>query len=178
AARWAGRPRLGIAVIGAVTVASLVGNMYRRGDPRDIEPIAMNLHAVQGLGAYLRGAPDGLIVVTSYNLAQMPDALSGRPSLRVDQDLEQCANAPDAEACERQTIAAVLDAIPQARFLVPLRTGAIDKPPSKRIVATIEAVARARGAAVREEARFATRPGEPVLALLVVTRPAAAAAAP
>jgi len=167
-ARWANRPRLGIALMGAATVATLVINMYRRGDPRDIGAIALNLYAVEGLGEHLRSTPGGLVAVTSETLSQVPDALSGHASVCIDQALTQCSNGPDAEACELRVVTAVLDAVPNVRFLVPLLVGVVDRAPSHRIVATIEAAARARGASVREEGRFSTRAGVPALAVLDV----------
>jgi len=162
-------PLLGFAAVGAITLASVVPNTYRRGNPRDLE-ISNNLNAERALGEHLRYTPGGPVAVTSYNLAGIPDALTGNSALRLDVALASCQQQVDTETCERGVFVAAIEAVPAARFLVPLRTTPMDEPPVRRVMTTIEDAARVLGARLREEARFETSRGVPVLALFVVDR--------
>ncbi len=168
-ARHGGPARLTIAAAVALTVISVVPNLYRRGDPRDLE-VPMNLAAERALGDYLQRNPDRPVAVTSYNLEGLPDALTGRPALRLYSSLIGCASASDSERCERDVLAAMITAEPLARYLVVLRGTPMDEPPAVRALATIQEAARGLGGQVREEARFETPQGVPVLALVVVER--------
>lgn len=159
---------LACGVVLVVTHGALVFNTYRRGDPRDFETISMNLNAVRALGEHLQRTPDRTVVVTTYNLAGLPDNLTGKPSVGIDRELEDCTTKPEVEACEHAVVRAAITQVPHARFLVPLRTSIVDKASARRVVATIERAAADLGARVHEEARFATGRGVPVLALLAV----------
>jgi hypothetical protein len=67
-------------------------------------------------------------------------------------------------------LAAMITAEPRARYLVVLRGTPMDEPPAVRALTTIQEAARGLGGRVREEARFETPQGVPVLALVVVER--------
>ena len=170
-AKRGGNPIVAVALATAITIAPLVANTYRRGDPRNLA-ISINLEAERALGEHLQRTPGGPVVVTSSNLVGIPEAVSGHPEMRLDDTLgramSDCAEQPHNDECGRDVAVAVIHAVPGARFLVPLRTSHYDKSWEDRISDTIASAARALGAQVREEAHFETRQGVPVLALLVV----------
>ena len=172
-AKRGGNPMVGIALATAITIAPLVANTYRRGDPRNLA-ISINLEAERELGEHLQRTPGGPVIVTSTNLVGIPDAVSGLPEVRLNDALGpamgECAEQPDNHDCGRDVIVAVINAFRQARFLIPLRTVHYDKGWEHRISDAIASAADAVGAQVREEAHFGTRQGVPVLALLVVDR--------
>jgi hypothetical protein len=62
----------------------------------------------------------------------------------------------------------MMTAEPSARYLVVLHPTEMDEPSAARALVTIQAAAQSRGGRVREEARFETPQGVPVLALVVV----------
>jgi len=130
----------------------------------------MNLAAERALGDYLQRNPDRRVAVMSYNLEGLPDALTGRPALRLYSALIGCASVSDSERCERDVLTAMITAEPSARYLIVLRGTPMDEPPAVRALATIQEAARSLGGRVREEARFETPQGVPVLALVVVER--------
>lgn len=169
---------LAIAVVVFITHGMLLANTYRRGDPRDFETISMNLNAVRALGEHLRQAQGGTVVVTTYNLSGLPDNLTGTPSVGIDRALESCTGQSEVQACEYGVVRAAIAQLPQPRFLVPLRTGIVDKDSARRVVATIHKAAADFGAHVREEARFVTGRGIPVLALLAIENAPPKPAAP
>ena len=152
-----------------IAVAMLAANMYRRVDLVDA-PISLNAHAARELGAHLGDGSGAPIVVTSNNLVGLPEALTGRSSLRLDVALSDCGGLADEDACARGVLGATIDALPGARFLVPLRTGTVDKPLERRMLPLLESAAAATHGHLREEAHFTTRSGVPVLALLTVER--------
>jgi hypothetical protein len=169
AAEWAarhranaGRWRIGIT---AIVVAILLTNVYRRAGIVDAVT-SNNANAERMLAAYLRDRSGPPIVVTSYMLAGVPEAFIGKSALRVDLALHDCEGKPDEDSCARRVLTATMDAIPGARFLVPLRTTMVDKPWERRMVALLEDAARGTGRRLHEEARFTTRTGVPVLALM------------
>ena len=167
--RWIGGRGglLGIAAASALTVISLVPNLYRRGSLLDLA-VGINLAAERALGEYLRHTPDGPVAVTSYNLEGVPDALTGRPALRLYVALAACASVSDTARCERDVLTAMMTAEPSARYLVVLSPTEMDEAPAARALATLKEAAQSRGGRVREEARFETPKGIPVLALVVV----------
>jgi hypothetical protein len=130
--------------------------------------ISVNLDAARALGEHLQKFPDAPVAVTSYNLAGLPDAFSGKPAIRLEQALSGCQREPEPERCERDVVVAAIKALPAARFLVPLETTPMDEPAARRMTVTMEDAARVLGLRLREEARFATRQGVPVLALIAV----------
>jgi hypothetical protein len=175
AAEWAARhgrsPGRWLAGTTAIVVAILVTNTYRRLDIRDA-PISVNVNAERALGAHLGKEAGRPIVVTSYNLVGLPEALSGRSAVRLDLALGQCGGQPEEDTCLRRVLVATIDALPGARFLVPLRIAIVDQPWERRIVPLLEGAAAGAGGKLREEARFTTRSGVPVLALMAVDREA------
>jgi len=160
-------PVLGFAAAAAIAIVSLSPNTYRRGNPRDLE-ISVNLDAERALGEHLRQNPDPQVAVTSYNLAGLPDAFSGKPTVRLEEALSVCQSSAEPQRCERDVVIAAIKALPDARFLVALRTTPMDEPAARRMLATMEDAARALGLRLREEARFKTRQAEAVLALIVL----------
>jgi len=164
---------VGVAVATVITIAPLVANTYRRGDPRNLA-ISINLEAERALGEHLRRTPGGLVLVTSSNLVGIPDAVSGHPEIRPNDTLARamgdCAEQPNNRGCGQDVLIAVINALPRARFLVPLRVGHYDKDWEHGISDAIGSAAHALGARVRQEAQVETRRGVPVLALLVVER--------
>jgi hypothetical protein len=59
----------------------------------------------------------------------------------------------------------------EARFLVPVATGVVDKSWEQRMVPALAEAAGTLQAELQEEARFTTRDGRPVLALMRVAVP-------
>ena len=171
AAEWAARHgrRSGrwLAGTAALAVSVLAINAYRRPELFDA-PVSVNADAARTLGAYLRGEPDAPIAVTSNNLVGLPDALTGRSSVRLDIALNNCGGAPDEDACAGRVLVAAIEALPGARFLVPLETGIMDKPLERRLVELLADAAARTGNRVHEEARFTTGHGVPVLALMTL----------
>ena len=165
--RYTGAPRASLAVILALALVPLIVNTYRR-DQRDM-PLSLNLHAERALGAYLNGVPDGPVVVTTNALVGVPEAFTGRRSIRLDLALGGCGGS-DAEAgpCRRDILVQTIKAVPGARFVVPVATGVVDKSWEQRIGPALAEAAGTLQAEMEEEARFTTRAGEPVLALLRV----------
>lgn len=173
AAEWAARRgwnhRRWLAGTAAVVVAILVANMYRRAYLADA-PTSMNANAARALGTYLGDGSGPPVVVTSNNLVGLPEALTGRSAVRLDVALGECSGQPGEDACTHRVLVATMDALPEARFLVPLRTAMVDKPWERKIVPLLEEAAAEAGGRLHEEARFMTRDGVPVLALVTVPR--------
>lgn len=170
-AEWAARhgrtPSRWLVGSAALVVLTLAINDYRRPEMFDAS-VSLNGHAARALGTHLIAAPGAPIVVTSNNLVGLPDALTGRPSVRLDVAFNDCGGQPDEDACAGRVLSAAIDALPGARFLVPLHTGMMDKPLERRLVALLEDAAARTGGRVHQEADFTTRNGVPVLALMTV----------
>jgi hypothetical protein len=169
--RYTGAPRASLAVALVVAVVPLIVNTYRR-DQRDI-PLSINLYAERALGAYLQRVPGGTVVVTSNALVGVPEAFAGIRSVRLDLALSGCPGTEsEADGCRHQVLVQTIRALGQGRFLVPVATGVVDKSWEQRMVPALSAAAEALQTHLEEEARFMTRDGQPVLALMrVAVRP-------
>ena len=169
--KYTGAPRASLAITLVVAVVPLIVNTYRR-DQRDM-PLSINLHAERALGAYLHRVPGGPVVVTSNALVGVPEAFAGLRSVRLDLALGECGGTEtEADECRRRVLVATMRTLPQARFVVPVATGVVDKSWEQHIAAALAEAARTLQAHLEEDARFTTRDGEPVLALMrVADRP-------
>ncbi len=169
--KYTGAPRASLAITLAVAVVPLIVNTYRR-DQRDM-PLSINLHAERTLGAYLHRVPGGPVVVTSNALVGVPEAFAGLRSVRLDLALGECGGTETAaDECRRRVLVATMRTLPQARFVVPVATGVVDKSWEQHIAAALAKAARTLQAHLEEDARFTTRDGKPVLALMrVADRP-------
>lgn len=165
------RRRAALAVVLLVAVVPLIVNTHRR-QQLDM-PLSINLHAERTLGEYLRRVPGGTVVVTSNSLVGVPEAFAGTRSVRVDMALSACPGSDEeAAGCRREVLAQTIGALGQARFIVPVATGVVDKSWEQRMVAVLAEAAEAAHADLQEEARFTTRAGEVALALMrVAVRP-------
>ena len=164
---YSGAPRASLAITVAVAVAPLLVNTYRR-DHGDM-PLSINVFAERALGSHLQHTAGGQVVVTTNALVGVPEAFTGVPSVRLDLALSGCQGSTEAEDCRRQLLVETMRALPQARFIVPLHTGIVDKSWEQRMVAALTEAAATLPAQMEEEARFTTRNGEPVLGLMRVT---------
>jgi hypothetical protein len=169
--KYTGAPRASLAITLVIAVVPLVVNTYRR-DQRDM-PLSINVHAERALGAYLERVPGGPVVVTTNALVGVPEAFTGIRSVRLDLALGGCPGTDsEADDCRRQVLVETLRTLPEARFVVPVATGVVDKSWEQRIVPALAEAAGALQAHLEEEARFTTRNGEAVLALMrVAIRP-------
>jgi hypothetical protein len=174
-ARWIGEytgaPRTWLAITLVVAAVPLLVNTHRR-DQRDM-PLSINLHAERALGSYLRSAPGGgPVVVTTNPLVGVPEAFTGVPAVRLDLALGGCPGSPaEADDCRRRVLVETIRTLPEARFVVPMATGVVDKSWEQRIVPALAEAAGTLQAQMEEEARFTTRKGEAVLALIRVAGP-------
>jgi hypothetical protein len=165
--QYTGAPRASLTITLLVAVVPLIVNTYRR-DQRDM-PLSINLHAERALGAYLHRVPGGLVVVTTNPLVGVPEAFTGIRSVRLDLALGGCpGDESEADDCRRQVLVETLRTLPEARFVVPLATGVVDKGWEQRIVPALVEAAGKLHVPMEEEARFMTRDGVAVLALMRV----------
>lgn len=167
----AGRRRAALAIALVVAIVPLAVNTHRR-QQLDM-PLSVNLNAERTLGEHLRRTPGGTVVVTSNALVGVPEAFAGIRSVRVDMALSDCPG-DDAEAadCRRAVLTQTIAALGDARFVVPVATGVVDKSWEQRMVTALGDAAEAAHADMREEARFTTRAGEVALALMrIAVRP-------
>ncbi len=168
-----------VIVVIAIGVASAVTSTFRRGDLRDTTTVSINLTAERALVAHLRARPDAPAITTTYNLAGVLDAfgastLDGQPYLgqrRLDLGLRE-------GLVERFALLLADPGRLPLRFVVPIRVGLIDEPGVALHRRALEDAARALGWRVTEEARFTTRSGVPVLALVRVSAPPGAVFTP
>jgi hypothetical protein len=164
---FTGAPHASLATTLVIALVPLIVNTHRR-DQRDM-PLSLNLHAERALGAYLHHVPGGPVVVTSNALVGVPEAFAGIRSVRLDLALGGCPGTDDeTDACRREVLVQTIRTLGQARFLVPVATGVVDKSWEQRIVPALAEAAGASQAHLEEEARFTTRTGEAVLALMRV----------
>jgi hypothetical protein len=160
-----GTRRAALAMTLAVALVPLIVNTHRR-DHRDI-PLSINLHAERALAAHLEREPRAPVVVTTNALVGVPEAFAGIRSVRLDLALGRCAGTEaETERCRRQVLVETLRALPEARFIVPVATGVVDKTWEQRMAPALADAARVLEAHMHEEARFTTRDGQPVLALM------------
>lgn len=164
---YTGAPRASLLITFLVAAVPLLVNTYRRD--QSVMPLSINIHAERALGAYLDRVPGGTVVVTTNALVGVPEAFTGRRSVRLDLALGGCPGSEsEADDCRRGVLVETLRALPDARFVVPVATGVVDKGWEQRMVPALAEAAAALQARLEEEARFTTRNGEAVLALMRV----------
>ena len=163
----------------ALGVASALVSTFRRGDARDTTTLAINVHAERALSAYLRARPDAPAITTNYNLAGVLDAF-GAPTLDGQAYLAMRPGDLPLRASLHERFAGLLadPARLPLRFVVPVRAGVIDEPGVALHRVALEDAARTLGWRLAEEARFSSRAGVPVIALLRVSAPPGAVFTP
>jgi hypothetical protein len=162
---YTGAPRASLAITLVVALVPLIVNTYRR-EQRDM-PISLNLYAERALGAYLDRVPGGPVVVTTNALVGVPEAFAGIRSVRLDLALSGCPGTDsEADGCRHEVLVQAMRTLRQGRFVVPVATGVVDKSWEQRIGPALAEAAGALQAHMEEEARFTTRSGEAVLALM------------
>jgi hypothetical protein len=166
-AAYGGAPRAALAITLALAQVPAIVNTYRR-DQRDM-PISLNVYAEHALGEHLKRDPAGSVVVTSNALVGVPEAFAGVRSVRLDLALSGCpGDEAAADECRREVLRHTIRTLGDARFVVPVATGAVDKSWEQRMVPALTEAAQSLRAEIREEARFTTRDGRAVLALMRV----------
>jgi hypothetical protein len=168
--RHVGAPRFSLAIVLAVALVPSLVNTYRR-DHRDI-PLSINLYAERALTAHLARTPEAPVVVTTNALVGVPEAFAGLRSVRLDLALGGCQGTDaEIEQCRRHVLVEALRTLPDARFIVPVATGIVDKSWEQRMASSLAEAAGTLQAEMHEEARFTTRDGRPVLALMRLAEP-------
>jgi hypothetical protein len=157
-------------LVGIVAVA-LGFNIVRRGSPGETTSLPINTVAQLDMVRYLiehrgRGEP---VYTTTYNLAGMPDSLSGG-ALRTKQAhryLLGCTwrDPAQQEACMTRRWRALLEEQPERPVWVvaPAKFTRIEEPDAARLRPTLEAAAVEIGASVVRAATFAAGRGVDVL---------------
>jgi hypothetical protein len=163
----------------ALGVASALVSTFRRGDLRDTTTIAINVHAERALAAHLRTRRDTPVITTTYNLAGVLDAF-GAPTIDGQRYLAERPPMLGVRESLRERFAQLLadPARLPLRFIVPIRAGLIDEPGVPLHRAALADAARTLGWRITDEARFTSRAGVPVIALLRVSAPPGAVFTP
>jgi len=179
AARLAITPWKMVSVVVALGVTSALASTFRRGDARDTTTLAINLHAERALSVHLRAHPDAPVITTNYNLAGVLDAF-GAPTVDGQAYLAMRPGDLPLRASLHERFAGLLadPARLPLRFVIPVRAGLIDEPGVALHRAALEDAARTLGFRLAEEARFSSRAGVPVIALLRVSAPPGAVFTP
>lgn len=162
------RPKLEptIIVLGPLVLASA---LWRHGDRRDHMPASIDVHALQQLADWQREHDDARVVVTTYNLVGVLDAMaaSRTPTLTANQLLRSC---PQEQAgCRVDRLAALFRSTSAPlHVVVPLRTVPIDERGASELPREVCEAAHAAGRRCDELVRISTRRGVEVLGVLSI----------
>lgn len=175
ARRWPAKSRHVVAGVVALGLAVLAAAVHRHGDRRDHMPASIDLHALEQLTDWLRAHDDARVVVTTYNLVGVLDAMaaSPAPTVTVHQLLRTCPQR-DAD-CKVARLAAFLRTTDAPlHVVVPARVVPIDEKGAAELAEQVRAAAAASGRACTVARTVRTRPGVEVLTVLRVEPRAAA----
>lgn len=176
AADWlASRSSIGVAtcrtLIVSITAACLLWGAFVHGNPARFA-ISFNARALQELAMFLGSAPapDTPLVVTTYNLAGVPEAITEGETRGIQAHRFLNCTGPrdpvDLE-CLKSRLELFVRAHPTAiRFLVPVKASRIDEAYAPFLVQALTSVARAEGRPMAVEASFRGLDTEPLLELI------------
>jgi hypothetical protein len=165
-------------ILVSITAACLLWGVVAHGNPARFA-ISFNAHALQELAGYLTSAPapETPLIVTTYNLAGVPEAIAEGESGVIQAHRFLSCGAPHdpvSLGCLESRLETLVQANPTSiRFLVPVKVSRIDEAYAPFLGQALASVAGKARRSISVEASFRGLDTDPLLELIRVgaTRP-------